>query len=394
MKELNTEYSSIKLCFLSHSSGIAGAEKAFPKLLKGLADKGIKILVLLPEHGPVEDILKENNLEYEIVGYSRWINGDSQYIRRIKRTVKNLIMTIPVMLTVKKHKCSLLYSNTSTILTGAIAAYFLRKQHVWHFREFGIEDYGYFYDLGSKISQYLLDKLSTICLVNSFAVAKKYRKFIPAEKIRVLYESYHESEIFESNERSLVLSRELFQCVMIGTLHEAKGHIDAIRAISLLKSSEQRIVLNIIGTGDIGYKKFLLEEIKKNGIEREVQFWGYLNNPSDILRQSDVLLMCSKNEAYGLVTLEAMKLGKPVIGSQSGGTAELIEDGKTGLLYKPGNFEELSQKIHLLNLNKDLGIELGLNAKVRADTMFTPERYIEETISVLQSLTNSNTLTS
>jgi glycosyltransferase involved in cell wall biosynthesis len=87
-----------------------------------------------------------------------------------------------------------------------------------------------------------------------------------------------------------------------------------------------------------------------------------------------------------LVTLEAMKEGIPVIGTKSGGTLELIEDGLTGFFYKPGDYNELSDKIKYFYDNHDKLREMGHNAKILAKSKFTPEKYVKMTLKVLSDV--------
>jgi glycosyltransferase involved in cell wall biosynthesis len=376
----------INICFLSHSSGIAGAEKAFPKLIEGLMEKGICVHVLIPENGPIEKVLLNKQINYSIIKYTRWINSDSLLMKRIKRTIRNFIMVIPVAASIKKHNCNIVYSNTSTICTGAITAKVLGLPHIWHFREFGSEDYGYKYDLGKKVSQWLLNTLSTICLTNSKAVEKKYKEFIPENKLRVLYETYKKTENIESYNETIILNKSSFNAILIGTLHEAKGHIDAIKALSILVEEGLDIKLFVVGTGDDKYKTSLLTLINKLKIQNHIEFLGHLERPREIMEQCDVVLTCSKKEAFGLVTLEAMQSGIPVIGTRSGGTIELIADGITGYLYQPENSSDLADKIRLLYKNQHLIEILGNNAKLLSERKFRFEEYIDNTYNIISDL--------
>lgn len=369
--------------FLSHSSGIAGAEKAFPKLLEGLQNQGIKVYVFLPERGPIEQVLKEKNLEYFVLRYGRWINSDRVFWSRTKRTLRNLIMVVPLALKIKKLKCNIVYTNTSTIVTGAIAAKLLNLPHIWHFREFGSEDYGYQYDMGSQISHWLTNYLSTVCLTNSYAVKRKYETFIPSHKLKVLYESYKIDTQGYDSQLNKVLDEKSFNCIMIGTLHPAKGHTDAIRSVKLLLELGISVKLHIIGTGDESYLLKLNKLIDSLQIRSHVKFWGYLSNPLGILKQSDLLLMCSRKEAFGLVTLEAMENGIPVIGTNTGGTVELIIDKFTGLTYEHGNFQELAEKIKIYFDNPELRSQYTRNALKHITKLLSPDKYIHSTIEVL-----------
>jgi glycosyltransferase involved in cell wall biosynthesis len=81
--------------------------------------------------------------------------------------------------------------------------------------------------------------------------------------------------------------------------------------------------------------------------------------------------------------------GKPVIGARSAATAELIKDEINGLLYRPGDPEDLANKIRSIYENPDLGKRLGGNAKTWIDAYFTPSRYTEEVLTLIGSVFRS-----
>jgi glycosyltransferase involved in cell wall biosynthesis len=386
---LNRKGNHITICFLSHSAGNTGAEKGFTKLLEGLKKIGINVYVILPCKGPIIKEFEKRNIIYSIIRYSRWLNSDSRIIKRIVRTIKNILFLIPTIIKIKKWKSDIVYTNTSTICIGAISAKLIRLPHIWHFKEFGYEDYGYTYDIGKRLSQWLTSKLATIYLVNSNAVAQKYKHFIPEEKLNVIYESYYNSEMSEIPDHNEIYIRKCkFNCVIVGTIVKSKGQLDAIKAINELHRKGMNIKLFIVGDGEENYKKELHRLVEQFDLNENIEFLGYLDNPITIIKQCDVLLMCSKNEAYGLVTLEAMQIGKPVIGTKSGGTVELIKENFNGLFYLHGDYIELSQKIKYLYNNPNIAKKMGENAKTWSENNFDPQQYINQTLAIISKLVN------
>jgi glycosyltransferase involved in cell wall biosynthesis len=106
------------------------------------------------------------------------------------------------------------------------------------------------------------------------------------------------------------------------------------------------------------------------------------------MRRSDVILVCSRSEGFGRVTIEGMLARKPVIGARCGATAELIQDGTTGLLYNYGDPSDLADRIQHLYHNRAAAEQLGKNAELFVRRVFTRERYIAELLPVLTSLIN------
>ena len=92
--------------------------------------------------------------------------------------------------------------------------------------------------------------------------------------------------------------------------------------------------------------------IQKNNLSDKVEMLGYVNDPYAIHQKADAVLMCSKSEGMGRVTLEAMIFGNPVIGFNGGGTPELIEDGVDGFIYHTDE-NELAQKMEQLVNDSD-----------------------------------------
>lgn len=374
----------ISICFFSHSSTFGGAEKILFKLLEGLKENNIDVFVILPRSGPFINDLKSKNIKYRIIPYKLWLNHDKSILRLIKRTIWNFLLVIPFSFIIHRYKFDLIYSNTSTVSLGAYIAKVLRIPHIWHFREFGFEDHGYTYDLGNWLSWRMTNYLSTLCLVNSKAVLNKYSHFIDRDKLHLIYEAYKETNSSNAVSNTFKAIDLLeFKCLMVGSIQRGKGHIDAISSLAILHKKGYNISLLIVGDGDENYKQELELMVRNNQLENHVYFLGHLNNPREIMRISDVFLMCSRNEAFGLVTLEALEVGLPAIGTKSGGTVEIIEDNFTGLLYTPGNYSELASKIEYLFLNPVVKTDMGNKAKATINKKFNPDLYISKTIEMI-----------
>jgi hypothetical protein len=133
--------------------------------------------------------------------------------------------------------------------------------------------------------------------------------------------------------------------------------------------------LIIIGEANPDYLQRLKKIVEEENLTQSVRFLDFKENPYGILNQADIILTCSRNEAFGRTTLEAMLLKKPVIGTNSGGTPELIKEKYNGLLYTPKNFMELAEKIEYFINNADKIVEFGENGYKFAKNNFTKKEY-------------------
>ncbi|MFH1288046.1 MAG: glycosyltransferase, partial [bacterium] len=96
---------------------------------------------------------------------------------------------------------------------------------------------------------------------------------------------------------------------------------------------------------EIGYKSYLEEIVKELNITNNVIFTGFRPDVPAVMNSLDILVIPSKREAFGLVIIEAMAMGKIVIAAKSPGTQEIIDDGIDGFLVPYGNSEILAEKI-------------------------------------------------
>jgi glycosyltransferase involved in cell wall biosynthesis len=106
----------------------------------------------------------------------------------------------------------------------------------------------------------------------------------------------------------------------------------------------------------------------------KVHFLGQLANPFPLLGAADVFAMTSHNEAFGRANLEAMALGKPVIGSNTGGLLDLVVPGVTGQLFETASRDEFAECVRRYLADRSLVAEHGKNAIDRVDRLFTSKR--------------------
>ena len=125
----------------------------------------------------------------------------------------------------------------------------------------------------------------------------------------------------------------------------------------------------------------LRDYAKAAGIEQNVHFLGYRRDIPDLLGLTDIVIMPSLRESFGLAALEAMAMKLPVIASRIGGLEEVVEHEKTGLLVAPGDAAALAEAILRLAENPEMGKKMGEAGRRRVERCFGLEstvRRIEE----------------
>jgi hypothetical protein len=113
---------------------------------------------------------------------------------------------------------------------------------------------------------------------------------------------------------------------------------------------------------------------------------GYRDNPSAYVKLADVAFLGAEKEAFGRVTVEAMLLGKPVVGAASGGTIEIIDDTSTGFLFEPGDIEKATDIVEMLYKDPTLRKRIGIAAKKQATERFSQNTVYQPLLQYLSKV--------
>lgn len=215
-------------------------------------------------------------------------------------------------------------------------------------------------DLFLSPSKFLLEKVQEFGITNPIA---HLPYFINLEKFQPCYEPNH-------------------YFVFSGRLVEHKGVNTLLQAMKLVRGSH----LYIAGRGEL--EAALRAEVDQEKLTN-VTFLGHVETPALITLLQKAAFMVAPSEwyeNYALSILEAFACGTPVIGSQIGGIPEQVVDGVTGLLFEPGNAQQLAAKIQTLIDNPNWAIQLGRNARQQVERVNHPQSHNEQLVSIYQNL--------
>jgi glycosyltransferase involved in cell wall biosynthesis len=159
-----------------------------------------------------------------------------------------------------------------------------------------------------------------------------------------------------------------------------------VQACHELAKRQVKAWLFVAGDGDMlpGLKS-LSERL---GVADRVHWLGNVADPRTLLQASDIFLLASVGEAFGLVLAEAMACGVPIVGTRSGSLSEVVEHGRTGLLSAPLDAVALADSIESLAKDGRLRKEMGTRAIEHVRGNFTVDLAVERTIHIYESLWN------
>lgn len=194
---------------------------------------------------------------------------------------------------------------------------------------------------------------------------------VPGSRIKLLYNGIDTHEVRGSGaDDGYVL--------FLGRLVQEKG-VETLLKAHAMSNAGWRLV--VAGTGPLG------DDLKAK--YNPSNFVGYLagNALKDMIDRASVVVVPSEwYENCPMSVLEAMAYGKPVVGSRMGGIPELVEEGRTGLLFEAGNADELAAMLDRLMASAELRRQMGTVARQRAETVFSLESHNAGLMDIYKSL--------
>lgn len=353
----------------ARSLGVATTVLSFPTSLARIGDAGAG--------GPAGNGTSRLRLFSRVL----WANGDiREYVERLRRLLRESNPDLVHSNGFKMHILSALAKPSATPI-------------VWHLHD---------YVSGRPLMARLLKRFRKRCslaLANSNSVGQDFKATCgDAPPVQTLYNGIDTSVFSPDGDRLDLDSLSQLPAAKSGTIRVGmlatlalwKGHETFLRALSLLPSD-----LPVRGyvIGDALYKtegsQTSLAELKGSarrlGISERVGFTGFVAQPAAAMRSLDIVIHASTEpEPFGLVIVEAMACGRPVIVSDGGGARELIDNGTNALSHTPGDANQLAERITQLASNPQMRAQLGVAGRASAEQRFNRSRLATELIPVYE----------
>ena len=298
------------------------------------------------------------------------------FIGALPRAVLLLPGILQAVLLLVRLRPTMVISNTMLIPSHAIAAKLLGIPHYWMVHEFGRDDHQLRFLLGYRMSIRLISRLSESVICLTQAVEKAMLAVDPKMRTFQVYPVV-DTPLGTPPERH---PGEPMRAVLVGKFAPSKGQHLAIEAVAIARKAGVDIELALVGAGN---DKPLHKLAQRLGVEDLVNIHGPTRDVGRYWSAAHVGLMCSECEAFGLVTVEAMRAGLPVCGTDAGGTPEIIEPGVNGLLSPAGDANALAANLMALESDEDLRLKLAFRAVETTQRFQRDHRYGDELVAVL-----------
>ena len=373
-----------KNILLLHSSNdLYGASKIFLQLIDLLTSKNFNVHVVLPKKGKLDDYLnkKDITISYHELGVLRkkYLNP----LGLINRLVTNLKAIKFLSKYIKDHSIDLVYTNTSTIHCGGIAANKNGIPSLFHIHEIPTGNKLYEFFSGKIINRY-----SSKVLTVSNSVKNHWLKYIGEKKIERIYNGI----VFKKTDSSNKIDREQSDVVItsVARLIPYKGHKYLIQIADELIKKSPKFKFLIVGdtlSSYVSYEKSVKQKVKDLGLENNIKFLGFRNDVSSILKQSDLFIHPAiAPDPLPTVLFESLYNDLPTVATNLGGAIEILDNGNNGLMIPYNNPKKVANLINEYFANTKLQKKHLENSKKNFKINFSSESFNKNILKEVNNL--------
>lgn len=285
----------------------------------------------------------------------------------------------------KKYRPSIVHSRNWGSIEAILAARLAGVPVAIH------SEHGYEVDMltGLPLRRRLLRRGLYAMADAVFTVTRELRDFhvkqtwLPPERIRVIYNGVDSSrfaprsKIRQRMRQQLGLPPEAFVLGTVGRMEPIKDQHTLLHATELLLRRGVNARVLLVGGGS-AFPELQRYAAASSELSGRVIFLGLSQDVADLLNVMDAFVLPSLKEGMSNTLLEAMASGLPVLATRVGGNPELVEDGRSGWLFAPGNAEQLAEQLTLLADNLGARNLLAAGARRRALERFGLDRMVQE----------------
>lgn len=385
------------ILFVHQSADLYGSDRVLANVVVGCKAAGHTPIVLLPCEGELSTVFRTAGIEVkigEVIKLSRSLLSPRGLLSLPGRLRRALSFINGV---VAGRTIDVVHSNTLAVLGGALWARRHRVPHLWHVHEI-IESPRFM----SFAFPWLVYALSDIAIANSKRTAAWLAERVPrlGRNTQVVWNGIERNFPFDAAQREQLRGEwgfgpETVVLGLVGRVNRLKGHTLLLAALEQVAVAfpQHKFGLVFAGSPPPGQEHFLAtlqDEISRSPLSDRVRLIGFQTEVWPLWDAVDIAVVPSTEpEAFGLVAIEAMASGKPVIAAGHGGLMEIVEDGVTGFFFVPKSLDGLQVAIKKLANDPDLRRRMGEAGQVRQQQLFSAGSQVTKFIGVYQQLSHA-----
>lgn len=380
------------LLFIHQSAELYGSDKTLLYLVKGVKESGkFNPIVVLPEKGPLKEALENEEIELIVSSVMKLSRSILKPVNLLKLPFDIVSATRELGKQLGGREIELVHSNTLAVLLGFFYAKRYGIYHIWHVHEIIRKP-----KLIQEIYRFLIASFSQKVVYNSKATSHFWSKKIRLKKkstiiLNGLDRTGEKATLDEQHEIRTKFFNALPQdkvIALIGRINHWKGQGLLVEAFKQLKIKHNNLKLIFIGSvykGQESIEQNLINRIKEYSLEKDVVIVPFQSDIWKFWDSIDIAVVPSlEPEPFGLVAVEAMLAKKPVVASNHGGVAEIVVDGKTGLLFEPNNEHDLFEKLDEMLEDGVRMKEMGEHGFFIATEYFSLKNYVSNFLTLYE----------
>ena len=356
---------------------ISGADESLTLILRGLDKNLFNPIVAVPQKGSYAKKFEECGAKVIALPFAR-IKRSLNPFYIIGYAFSQFLEIPRFKKIIREYKIDIVHTNMEVVLSSGIAAKLCKVKSVYHYRHNAYDKPKIVYDVFIG----LISKIADTIFVISKAVGEAFYRRGIKDKVKVLYNAI-ETAKFQNERRenffinNFQISRNDKVVVTVGRINKRKNLEDFVKMASLVVKKRGDTKFFIVGEAHFKeeqrYKKNLLAMIKDLNLEDSVILAGKHGAIPYVMNSADIITLSSCHEGFGRVLVEAMAVGKPLVGSDSGAIPEIMDYCECGVIYPIGDAEAFAKAVIKLLDDPDECKRLGEAGKKRVKENFTLE---------------------
>jgi glycosyltransferase involved in cell wall biosynthesis len=391
-----------EIAFIEAASQMSGVEFSTLYLAQSLNRNHFKPIVICPEDGDLPLRCRNAGVEVCIIQRPNFFSTSTQFAGHPIPNPFAIMANIAVIFASARRLARFLRERRPALVVpkgllaqfyGGLAARWANLPCVWHIQD------RVSYRVGPLFAWTLAltgRVLAREIIVDAKSIARQLVPLVPRERVHVIWNGVNTSEFSPWIDGSVLRrewgARETDLLIgSVGRLTRWKGQHILIQALDrlALRYPEARIVLVGAALFDSDtYARELEALVKQSSLQSRVVFAGFRWDMPQVFAAFDIVAHTALDkDSSPLAIVSAMASGKPIVCSRVDGTEELFDDGKDGLLFAPGNLDELTEKLAQILRDDDLRRRLGRGARIKAERELSIEKFSLECEAVFQKST-------
>jgi glycosyltransferase involved in cell wall biosynthesis len=369
----------VRVLYLQSSSEIGGSDISLLRIVENLDRSRFRPVVVLPSRGPLTKAFEERGAKVVVMSGMLKLTTRKGLLYHLRYLANYPAAVAQLVRLIRRERIDLVYTNTLHNLYGYMAARLARRPHVWHIREIVFQSAAV-RRLEVFLARRFADRIVTVSRASAEMFRSKVGEYPP--HLRVMWDAVNLARFHPRNSgrrirSGLGLAADAPLVGLVGRLDHCKGVDVFLRAAAMCREECPEARYLICG-GEVEGQEEVARDARRLagelGLTDVVTFTGWRYGPEDmpeVCAALSVLVSASTSpESFGLVLIEAMATGRPVIATNHGGPREVCVEGETALLVPPRNHRRMADAILELLRDPARAAAMGRAGRERAERHF------------------------